>query len=177
MSAKSFKGRKALSAQPSPRSADAFGLGRGDRFFHRAFSLEDGPMFDPCNIPGCRGLHERRVATWALLIGETFCPGAPAETRRRPHRGMLPDVDFSGVVPHGSRPSLVRRLFDLFRPHGGRKRPEGERQETSDLSVGEKRPTTYIGRGRQPVDSGWRKKRVARMRGTSVRPDSTASKA
>ncbi|WP_292101216.1 hypothetical protein [Mesorhizobium sp.] len=29
-------------------------------------------MFDPYKIPGSRSLHERRMATWALLVGETY---------------------------------------------------------------------------------------------------------
>ncbi|RWJ61712.1 MAG: hypothetical protein EOR32_16345 [Mesorhizobium sp.] len=73
-------------------------------------------MFDPCKIPGSRSLHERRMATSALLIGETYSSAAHAETRRRPHRGMLPDVDFSRAVPDRSRPSLVRRIIRLIRP-------------------------------------------------------------
>ena len=38
--------------------------------FNLFFSLEDGPMFDPCKIPGSRSLHDRKLATWALLVGE-----------------------------------------------------------------------------------------------------------
>ena len=78
--------------------------------------MEDGPMFDPYKIPGSRSLHERKVATWALLIGETYSSAVHAEERRRPHRGMLPDVDFSRAVPDHSRPTLVRRIIRIFRP-------------------------------------------------------------
>ncbi|WP_246674777.1 hypothetical protein [Mesorhizobium sp. B4-1-3] len=78
--------------------------------------MEDGPMFDPYKIPGSRSLHERKVATWALLIGETYSSAVHAEERRRPHRGMLPDVDFSRAVPDHSRPTLVRRIIRLIRP-------------------------------------------------------------
>lgn len=78
--------------------------------------MEDGPMFDPYKIPGSRSLHERKAATWALLIGETYSSAVHAEERRRPHRGMLPDVDFSRAVPDHSRPTLVRRIIRLFRP-------------------------------------------------------------
>jgi hypothetical protein len=114
--------------------------------------MEDGPMFDPCKIPGSRNLHERRMATWALLIGETYSSAVHAETRRRPHRGMLPDVDFSRAVPDRSRPSLVRRLIRLIRPGaktGAKLRvvdtaPSG----SSNEPVGEKPATPYIARSR-----------------------------
>ncbi|RWB30070.1 MAG: hypothetical protein EOQ42_24915 [Mesorhizobium sp.] len=117
-------------------------------------------MFDPCKIPGSRSLHERRMATWALLIGETYSSAAHAETRRRPHRGMLPDVDFSRAVPDRSRPSLVRRIIRLIRP--GAKTGAKLRVVDTALSgsssepVGEKPATSYIARSRTggPSDSG-----------------------
>ncbi|RWK63997.1 MAG: hypothetical protein EOR78_36205 [Mesorhizobium sp.] len=116
-------------------------------------------MFDPCKIPGSRNLHERRMATWALLIGETYSSAAHAETRRRPHRGMLPDVDFSRAVPDRSRPSLVRRIIRLIRP--GAKTGATLRVVDTALSgsanepVGEKHATSYIARSRTgPGDSG-----------------------
>ena len=112
--------------------------------------MEDGPMFDPYKIPGSRSLHERKVATWALLIGETYSSAVHAEERRRPHRGMLPDVDFSRAVPDHSRPTLVRRIIRLIRP-GDRNRagssfssgstaPSGSSSEP----VGEKPAKPYI---------------------------------
>ncbi|MFE0014756.1 hypothetical protein ACFWXH_07925 [Mesorhizobium sp. NPDC059054] len=73
-------------------------------------------MFDPFKIPGSRSLHDRKLATWALLVGETRSSAVRAEIRRRPHRGMLPDVDFSRAVPAPGRPSLVRRFIRLLRP-------------------------------------------------------------
>jgi hypothetical protein len=73
-------------------------------------------MFDPYRIPGSRSLHEQKAATWSLLIGETYSSAVHAEVRRRPHRGMLPDVDFSRAVPDPGRPSLVRRIMRLIRP-------------------------------------------------------------
>ncbi|BCM21277.1 hypothetical protein [Mesorhizobium sp. J8] len=84
-------------------------------------------MFDPYKIPGSRSLHERKVATWALLIGETYSSAVHAEERRRPHRGMLPDVDFSRAVPDHSRPTLVRRIIRLIRP--------GDRNRAGSLSA------------------------------------------
>jgi hypothetical protein len=73
-------------------------------------------MFDPYRIPGSRSLHEQRAAHWSLLIGETYSSAVHAEVRRRPHRGMLPDVDFSQAIPDPSRPSLVRRIMRMIRP-------------------------------------------------------------
>ncbi|MER8439139.1 hypothetical protein NKH36_25130 [Mesorhizobium sp. M1312] len=117
-------------------------------------------MFDPCKIPGSRNLHERRMATWALLVGETYSSASHAETRRRPHRGMLPDVDFSRAVPDRSRPSLVRRIIKLIRP--GAKTGAKLRVVDTALSgssnepVGEKPATSYIARSRTggPGDAG-----------------------
>lgn len=121
--------------------------------------MEDGPMFDPFRIPGSRSLHERKMATWALLIGETYSSAVHAQERRRPHRGMLPDVDFSRAVPDHSRPSLVRRVARLFRPGekaraGGSLSPGGsEPSASSGEAVGEKPATPYIARSRAG-DSG-----------------------
>jgi len=110
-------------------------------------------MFDPFRISGSRSLHERKVATWALLIGETHQSAVHAEERRRPHRGMLPDVDFSRAVPDYSRPSLVRRLIRLMKGGGRREAADLPRQRGE--KVGETPSPTYIGRGRpaSPNDS------------------------
>ncbi|RWA62549.1 MAG: hypothetical protein EOS65_11395 [Mesorhizobium sp.] len=116
--------------------------------------MEDGPMFDPYKIPGSRSLHERRMATWALLVGETYSSAVHAETRRRPHRGMLPDVDFSRAVPDHSRPSLVRRIIRLIRPGakgraGASFSPGNSGASGSSAEpVGEKPATPYIARSR-----------------------------
>ncbi|WP_287105223.1 hypothetical protein [Mesorhizobium sp.] len=159
-----FKLSKGLNAPPEHASvqflpfAGHWPANRPDFFPY--FHMEDGPMFDPCKIPGSRSLHERRMATWALLIGETYSSAAHAETRRRPHRGMLPDVDFSRAVPDRSRPSLVRRIIRLIRP--GAKTGAKLRVVDTALSgsssepVGEKPATSYIARSRTggPSDSG-----------------------
>ena len=124
--------------------------------------MEDGPMFDPYKIPGSRSLHERKMATWALLIGETYSSAVHAQTRRRPHRGMLPDVDFSRAVPDPSRPSLVRRIIRLIRPgtkgRAGASFSSGKSGASGSSAepVGEKPSTPYIARSRTdgPGDSG-----------------------
>ncbi|RRH95605.1 hypothetical protein EH240_24285 [Mesorhizobium tamadayense] len=111
-------------------------------------------MFDPFRIPGSRSLHERKMATWALLIGETYSSAVHAEERRRPHRGMLPDVDFSCAVPDHSRPSLVRRVARLLRPAGKTRTGDSFSSGSSVPSassgepVGEKPATPYIARSR-----------------------------
>jgi hypothetical protein len=116
--------------------------------------MEDGPMFDPYKIPGSRSLHERKVATWALLIGETYSSAVHAEERRRPHRGMLPDVDFSRAVPDHSRPTLVRRIIRLIRPGDSNRAGSGlssgnpEPSASPSEPVGEKPATSYIARSR-----------------------------
>jgi len=116
--------------------------GRESAFSNVIFSMEDGPMFDPYKVPGSRSLHERKLATWALLIGETHSSAVHAETRRRPHRGMLPDVDFSRAVPDYSRPSLVRRIMRLAGLGGGK----AEEQGSLDKTIGDRQSPAYSDR-------------------------------
>ncbi len=118
--------------------------------FYLYFHTEDGPMFDPYRIPGSRSLHTHRLPTWALLIGETYSSAVHAEVRRRPHRGMLPDVDFSRAVPDPGRPSLVRRLIRAIRP--GRKGRSADAVSARE-PVGEMPSAPYIERSRSG-DSG-----------------------
>ena len=124
--------------------------------FHLYFHTEDGPMFDPYRIPGSRSLHTHRLPTWALLIGETYSSAVHAEVRRRPHRGMLPDVDFSRAVPDPSRPSLVRRIIRLIRPGAKIRVVDATSAASSNDAVGEKPASPYIARSRAdaPDDSG-----------------------
>lgn len=149
---------EAVTCRPAPdNSIRAFGrmpVVEAVSPFLTHLHMEDGPMFDPYKIPGSRSLHERKVATWALLIGETYSSAVHAEERRRPHRGMLPDVDFSRAVPDHSRPTLVRRIIRLIRPgdksragsgfSSGNSEPSGSANEP----VGEKPATPYIARSR-----------------------------
>ena len=104
-------------------------------------------MFDPYKIPGSRSLHERKLATWALLIGETHSSAVHAEARRRPHRGMLPDVDFSRAVPDYSRPSLVRRIMHMV-GFGGTK---AEDRSARDKTIGDGQSLAYSGREETPA--------------------------
>ncbi|WP_292662147.1 hypothetical protein [Mesorhizobium sp.] len=134
-----FKLWKRLNAPPEHASIDAtFAAPRmpaawvGSPFYLH-LQLEDGPMFDPSRIPGSRSLHERKTATWALLIGETYSSAVHAETRQRPHRGMLPDVDFSRAVPDHSRPSLVRRIIRLIPAWCKNRRENPDRQNAVSI--------------------------------------------
>jgi hypothetical protein len=127
---------------PQPSAVGAFRADSADSFFATRFSMEDGPMFGSYKIPGSRSLHDRKLATWALLVGETRSSAVHAEVRRRPHRGMLPDVDFSRAVPDPSRPSLVRRLIGMVRPDGAREKA------TAGMPVGETPSPAYIGNAR-----------------------------
>jgi hypothetical protein len=119
-----------------------------DSPFHLYFHTEDGPMFDPYRIPGSRSLHDQKMATWALLIGETYSSAVHAEVRRRPHRGMLPDVDFSHAVPDPSRPSLVRRIIRLIRPGPKIRVVDTAPSGSTSSAVGEKPASPYIARSR-----------------------------
>lgn len=182
-----FKLPKGLSAPPERVETDASSRVLTDAFrasgrmpevefvspFLTHLHMEDGPMFDPYKIPGSRSLHERKMATWALLIGETYSSAVHAETRRRPHRGMLPDVDFSCAVPDPGRPSLVRRIARLFRPgekaRAGSNVPSGISGSSgaSAEPVGEKPATPYIARSRagDASDSVSPARRAARPNG------------
>ncbi|CAN7381585.1 hypothetical protein [Mesorhizobium sp. LjRoot246] len=113
-------------------------------------------MFDPYRIPGSRSLHIHRLPTWALLIGDTYSSAVHAEVRRRPHRGMLPDVDFSRAVPDPGRPSLVRRIVRLIRPGSKIQIVNSASSASSGAAVGEKPASSYIARRRAagPDDSG-----------------------
>ena len=154
-----FKLSKGLNAPPEHASTDvlpaagAMPAAGFDSPFHLHFYTEDGPMFDPYKIPGSRSLHERKMATWALLIGETYSSAVHAEIRRRPHRGMLPDVDFSHAVPDYSRPSLVRRIIRLIRPGAKIRVVHTAASGSSNEPVGEMRSTPYIARN-EASDSG-----------------------
>ena len=154
-----FKLSKGLNAPPEHASNDvlpaagAMPAAGFDSPFYLHFHMEDGPMFDPYKIPGSRSLHERKMATWALLIGETYSSAVHAETRRRPHRGMLPDVDFSRAVPDYSRPSLVRRIIRLIRPGAKIRVVHTAASGSSNEPVGEMRSIPYIARN-EASDSG-----------------------
>ena len=54
-------------------------------------------------------LDEARLAAWALALGEVRPSADPPAPGAKPHRGMLPDVDWSNAVPVPRR-SLLKLL-------------------------------------------------------------------
>jgi hypothetical protein len=78
------------------------------------------PMFShlPCDqlhFPGKTSIHERKLAAWALFIGERRRVVTSPDRSTRPHRGMLPDIDPAGAAPEPNGRSILRRLIDFVR--------------------------------------------------------------
>lgn len=61
------------------------------------------------NVEGPIRVDEARLAAWALALGEVRPRADPPAPARKPHRGMLPDVDWSNAVPVPRR-SLLKLL-------------------------------------------------------------------
>jgi hypothetical protein len=89
-------------------------------------------------------LDEARLDAWAMALGEQ--PRARYRPRGRPHRGMLPDVDFSRAIPVPRRPGLVARLFRLFAGRPNKEAPPADAAEsgTGDLALGETERKSYV---------------------------------
>lgn len=68
-------------------------------------------QFDSANSRNLGRLAKAKRAAWALSIGES--PRA-LDPPRRLHRGLLPDVDMSRVVPDPNHRSLLGRIVALF---------------------------------------------------------------
>lgn len=87
-------------------------------------------------------LDEARLDAWALSLGQRRNGYQPP---RRPHRGMLPDVDLSCAIATERGPGLIARLFRrVFR-----RRPEDPEQpaggtEGSHAALGEARRKPYV---------------------------------
>ena len=89
-------------------------------------------------------LDEARLEAWALSIGQRREAYRP---ERKPHRGMLPDVDLSLAVPAERRPGLIVRLFRLlFRRKRDERAPAEEpgRTEGSRAALGESGWKPYV---------------------------------
>ena len=89
-------------------------------------------------------LDEARLGAWAMAVGHDR--GYFGKPSRRPHRGMLPDVDFSRAVPAPRRQGLFARLFRLF---AGRQRnqaaPAGAGESgAGDRALGEAERKAYV---------------------------------
>lgn len=63
-------------------------------------------MFDPFKTRNFGCTQPYNAPFWALLIGETHASAVHAQQRRRPHPGMLPDVDFSRATASPVRQAL-----------------------------------------------------------------------
>ena len=87
---------------------------------------------------------EARLDAWAMALGEQ--PRARYRPRSRPHRGMLPDVDFSRAVPVTRGPGLVARLFRLFvgRPRKEASTADAAESGSQDLALGETERKSYV---------------------------------
>jgi hypothetical protein len=91
-------------------------------------------------------LDEARLAAWAQALGQGR---AGDGAQRRPHRGALPDVDFSRAERAPSRPSLLKRLLLAFRrgTAGAPIRPAGgEMSGTRSAALGGASRTSYLAR-------------------------------
>lgn len=93
-------------------------------------------------------LDEARLEAWALSLGERRDRFKPA---RRPHRGMLPDVDFSREVAveplRGAISRLLRWLAGRRPDEPGTAKSAGEATgETAqqDVALGESRRKPYV---------------------------------
>jgi len=92
-------------------------------------------------------LHDRKLAAWEYAVGER--PRRIEEGCRRPHRGMLPDVDFGRAIPDPGYRPLLSRIADFL--WGDLRRspaqPDAEAELRAALAavLGERLAAAYIG--------------------------------
>lgn len=92
-------------------------------------------------------LSSRKLTAWAFAVGERP-RGTDEATLRRPHRGLLPDVDFGRAVADPDYRPLWLRVADLL---FGSRHPalpadiESELSVTLAAAVGENLAASYIG--------------------------------
>ncbi len=89
-------------------------------------------------------LDEARLDAWALSIGQSRGDRQP---KVKPHRGMLPDVDFSLMVPIKRRPGPIRRLLRRIFGRGREEQAAAEasgRTEESHAALGETERKPYV---------------------------------
>src|SRR5262249_6895481 len=106
---------------------------------------EDRPMCDYHQHETT--LAVQKLAAWAFAVGER--PRiAGEETRRRPHRGRLPDVDFDRAMVDPNQRPFMLRIVDFFLK--GRRFPavqgdaEAELREGLTNVLGERLAAAYI---------------------------------
>ena len=104
-------------------------------------------MSDPHQRSEGAVLHDRKLAAWEYAVGER--PRRIEEGCRRPHRGMLPDVDFDRAIPDPGYRPLLSRIADLL--WGDLRRspaqPDAEAELRAALAavLGERLAAAYIG--------------------------------
>ena len=104
-------------------------------------------MSDPHQRSEGAILHDRKLAAWEYAVGER--PRRIEEGCRRPHRGMLPDVDFGRAIPDPGYRPLLSRIADLL--WGDLRRspaqPDAEAELRAALAavLGERLAAAYIG--------------------------------
>ena len=108
-------------------------------------------MFDHhFHVPGITSVHERKLAAWALFVGERSRTSSFADRAARPHRGMLPDIDPAQAVPVPNHRPLLRWLTDLVRAAAGPVEaleiaPAASLSGAGEAPVGKTASVTYIG--------------------------------
>ena len=76
-------------------------------------------------------VHDPKLHAWTLRIDYQNLPSGRPDGRR-PHRGVLADVDFSMAAPAAVRKPLLRRIIEMIRRE--RRLPEPEADPDAALS-------------------------------------------
>ena len=105
-------------------------------------------MFDRHLKSGRLRLEDQKHAAWAFVVGER--PRNTADGfRRRPHPGMLPDVDFDRAIPDPGYRPLLSRIADFLwgDPRRSTLEPDAEAELRAALTavLGERLAAAYIG--------------------------------
>ena len=115
-------------------------------------------MLDHLHSPGRTSIHERKLAAWALFVGERRRVVSSPDRSARPHRGMLPDIDPAIAAPDPNGRSMLRRLFDFVRDMAGPVEaleiaPAWSQSGAREAPVGKTAALSYIGK-EKPVHAG-----------------------
>jgi len=104
-------------------------------------------MSDPHQRSEGAVLHDRKLAAWEYAVGER--PRRIEDERRRPHRGMLPDVDFGRAIPDPGYRPLLSRIADFLwgdlRRSPAQPDAEAELRAALTAVLGERLAAAYIG--------------------------------
>lgn len=107
-------------------------------------------MFDYFRVSGTTSVHERKLAAWALFVGERNRDSSFADRAVRSHRGTLPDVDPAALMPDPNHRPLFRRLIDFLQSVAGPVEaleiaPAASLSGVGEVPVGKIASVTYIG--------------------------------